>query len=641
MLILLLSLLTASAQDDSDITLDDVALLEVAAAELGAPVEVLEIHHVAWVDYPLTGVSGYAAKIYDSERDEDALLLVDFDLNPLPEGLADEEAALHDELYGVYDPELVDHLETLSFNEPVTVSVVLTDPGPGIDPLEGLLPEDPADLDADAVSAELYDFWANWNSSIVDAVTPRLEEWSEELVVSETTPVIYATLPAQMVRELGDWPEVSAVHWHQAQEPRLATVNAEIGSASMHAQGIDGHSSLYQWAVKLGVVEIGGYAPPPADHPFISAVATDTATQCPNRDGHAYGVLGVLISEHGTDHGVAPDAEVWAGGGCDGTIRSLLHGTERAIKWGARMVNHSWGEATETAGMRGDDRAMDRLAARHRVGQYVAAGNSADFVGSPAKGFNVTAVGAFDDHGTGYRGDNTMYTGSNFRDPTSAHGDRELPHVVAPGVDIQTTRADYMWLFSNGWMYYFVTGTSVASPAAMGVGALIATRNPLMAYRPETVKSILMTTALTNIEGARLLSELDGAGGVRSTWADSVVRKDDGGWRMSGSSCSNPYSPSETVSLASGERIRSALSWLSDPDYHRTRWRTEPSVDLDLLLVDPNGHVVARSASFDRGYEILEHTASDPGDYQLKVRQFRCDDTRSGFQLGFSWLRLP
>jgi len=82
-------------------------LLEVAAAEWWLDPERLEIQHVSWVDCPLIGVSGLAAKIYDRD--------------------ADDEAAMRGDLYGPFD----------------------------VDPKSWLIPEDPLnDFDFDAASAE-------------------------------------------------------------------------------------------------------------------------------------------------------------------------------------------------------------------------------------------------------------------------------------------------------------------------------------------------------------------------------------------------------------------------------------------------------------------------------------------------------
>jgi hypothetical protein len=157
-----------------------------------------------------------------------------------------------------------------------------------------------------------------------------------------------------------------------------------------------------------------------------------------------------------------------------------------------------------------------------------------------------------------------------------------------------------------------------------GTAALMMQRNPALQFWPEGIRAILMATGNRNLEGATRLSELDGAGGIRAHLADNVSHGVSGTWNGIGYNCSAaPTTVVGSMALGRAQAVRVALSFDTDPNY--VSYGTQPSADLDLVVRDPSGVVVATSASFDNTYEIVEFLTSVTGNYNIEVVKFRCD----------------
>ena len=134
------------------------------------------------------------------------------------------------------------------------------------------------------------------------------------------------------------------------------------------------------------------------------------------------------------------------------------------------MISQSFHRGTEPggAGLSSDDVYKDWLALHWPYPTIVQAAATsgrptpttstrrAEFVNH--KGYNTLSVGNHNDTA------GAMSADSVFRNPSSTHGDRELPEISANGTGVTRRRADEQ------------SGTSFAAPAAAGVAALLQRR---------------------------------------------------------------------------------------------------------------------------------------------------------------------
>ena len=80
----------------------------------------------------------------------------------------------------------------------------------------------------------------------------------------------------------------------------------------------------------------------------------------------------------------------------------------------------------------------------------------------------------------------------------------------------------------------------------------------------------------------------------------------------------------------------SVISWTTDPSFFD--YTNRPSADIDLQVVDPNGVVVASSASWDNASEIVEFDSWLGGTYTVRAVNYRCDKPTF---LGWAWDTSP
>lgn len=230
-------------------------------------------------------------------------------------------------------------------------------------------------------------------------------------------------------------------------------------------------SSPYSGAgIKVAVLDTGF----DATHPDFAHRSLTTRSFVPGEsahDGHGHGThcvgtaCGPADPSGGRRYGVAHQAEIFAGkvlgdegAGSDGGI---LAGIDWALGQGCAVVSMSLGADVPAvhppytvAGRRALDRGTLIVAA---------AGNNADraggnpgFVGAPANSPYVMAVGALDQ-----------------RLGTAAFSARTLPQtggqvdIAAPGVDVHSS-----WPMPE--RYRTISGTSMATPHAAGIAALLA-----------------------------------------------------------------------------------------------------------------------------------------------------------------------
>jgi len=619
-LALALTLSTSAFAQTSDIPLSIQDKARFLIAErTGAKLEEVELLSSATVAYPWQGLTTYQFK-RSSPRGETAGVALDpnaLEVDALK--LDEQEDAYYVQRYGRISSGLLADLAKLPADsevkvaiwarEPTTMGEGATRPDASKDPL-------PADVDS------LYQQQQSWRREVVAAATkPLLERFAAmgyQATADEASPVVEVTLTPDVIREVARWDDITEVDAARIAEQNLDVARATIESDLVQNAGITGSG------VRVGVIEVGGRAH--TNNPYMPLISQDTLGSCLH--WHGTSVVGVIASRHAVHKGIAPNASIYLGGDCWGSANGLTAASNRASNWGARVFNLSFG--SNAGSQPGSlDRYYDDLVQNRWRSVVVSAGNSgwSARVGSPARGYNVISVGSFKDQNTVLWSGDVMSSFTSGQDPVSTHGDREKPEVAGPGENITTLSGASPWLHT-------VSGTSFSAPAVTSVTAQLMQRRTALQVWPESVKAILMATAVHNVEGATRLSELEGAGSVVATQADDIARGVDGNWGGTSYSCASPtWITVASMPLWANRPARAVITWDTNTSY--VSYANRPSADLDLQVLAPNGTVVASSASWDNTYEIAEFTPSVAGNYSVRVRKWSCSLTPKW--LGWAW----
>jgi hypothetical protein len=531
------------------------------------------------------------------------------------EALMSEDRAKQRDALGALDALLARHLDGLADDQPVPVALWLAEPERPL----GERPQDGArSEDVDKLAQLQTERRAAQVAELTNPFVERLRRFDKEAVASTSSPLVWATLPAGLVRELARDERVDTIYGDLEEGGPETNLSREVVGANLApADTLDGTG------VQVGVVESGGLAD--TTNPFMAIERSDAGPSCGGTTAHATGVAGIIRARAGvsrvfgfpirnTLQGFAPASRLSVGSWCNtGDNRTRI---DSAADWGARVITNSYFTGT-TGAVTADDRHADGLV-HNRWRLFVkSAGNRGmgdGRVTAPGNGYNVLAVGNVDLGGTPARANDVMAPTSSFVDPTSTNGDREKPEVSAPGTNIQ--------MLSNGfpWPGQTDSGTSFAAPMVAGTAARLIQRKPFLGIWPEQLRAILMSSAMNNIEGATRLSDVDGAGMIA---VDTAVRILDANRHGGTHVDCNTFGSAQTVSstnLVANQRLRAAISWTADPSAvdHANR----PSADLDLQVRGPSGSFF--SASFDNTSEIVDFRAPVAGNYEIRVVNFRC-----------------
>ncbi|HEX2044363.1 MAG TPA: S8/S53 family peptidase, partial [Gaiellaceae bacterium] len=295
--------------------------------------------------------------------------------------------------------------------------------------------------------------------------------------VDEAAPVVFARLRARAVSELAKREEVAGIFLYDPEG--IEDLEDSIGIANsddVHALGPRGAG------VRVAVWEDG-----PDDTSDL--VIQDRYTSSPSTSDHSRHVHGIIRNdEAGEPHGHAPDCTLYSANSKD----------LAALRWavkdrGCTVVNQSFHRSSEpeSGSLSFDDVYKDWLALQWPYPTIVqAAGNywngdpddidppSSEFVNH--KGYNSLAVGNHDDSAS------SMSSSSVFRNPTSSHGDRELPEIAANGTGVEAVDLTK-------------SGTSMASPAVAGVTALLQSASSTLKSWPEGCRAVLLAGSTRNV----------------------------------------------------------------------------------------------------------------------------------------------
>ena len=616
---LLIGALLPIVTTGAEASLEQRALSLVSQQE-GIPIGELTIADLVKKHYRMTGETFYLAKVLSISSGEVYGINLDESGNLFDAGVArDLEAVEQDTIQGRIHPDLYARLQEMDASATTVVAIWMKTPNfetPSRPTVSVGFGNDQI-MDQD-VSNELHTTAIDQLVDQMDAVQqPILDALSAEGVdteyISPTTPLIYVELPVSGIYDMAARDDVDMIYGPNDNHDYMDIAKVTQGASVIDdLWGIDGSG------VSVAILEDSRIE---FDNPNLNAGVTRVPTDS-NVDNHATSTAGMVASQNSTHQGIAQGSSLLSANATDYGDANLAAAMDWARTQGADVINNSWGSDNET-GLNEHARHLDYI---WRYGcniVTVSAGNDgpSGVVGNPGRAYNVITVGAYDDQGTVTWADDVMASYSSFIDPGTG---AEKPEVVASGSSITSTTASSPWVGNVG------SGTSYSAPMVAGLGAMMVQANPNLGCWPESVKAIIMATALHNIESDTRLSDQDGAGGVDMRRAIRLSRSGpwDGEYLYE-----DDFPIVKNIYLRKGENVRAVLTWDSNP---ASDYSTDPlEADLDLYVHDPDGVFVTGSASGSNPFEIVEFTPVKAGMYQFTIGAYSYTGS-SGEYVGFA-----
>jgi serine protease AprX len=334
-------------------------------------------------------------------------------------------------------------------------------------------------------------------------------------------------------------------------------------------------------------------------------------------NGHGTHVAGITAGSgdansnfRGVAYGAALVGIKVLDGNGSGSMSTVTAGVDWAIQnkstYNIKVINLSLGTSGSSDGTDSTSTAVNNAAANGIV-PLVAAGNAgpARFtIGSPGAADKAITVGAMAD--VGELGFNI--TGFSSRGPTK--DGRIKPDVAAPGFKIMAADANT----STG--YVALNGTSMATPFAAGVAALMLQANGSLS--PANIKSKMMSTAQ---DWGPTGKDIDyGSGRLQAYEAI----KSAGGF--SGTGPTVPHHGSASASLSGTGDVDNYSLNVGSTAYPiaitmvMTNW-SSGSPDFDLYIYNPSGSLVGKSEGTSR-QELVTFNPSVTGTYKITVKSF-------------------
>ena len=447
-------------------------------------------------------------------------------------------------------------------------------------------------------------------------------------------PVVYAELTRGEIEELTKDREVVGAFLYERQGIEdLSDSIAIANSDDVHSLGVKGSG------VKVAVWED---SPDVTTNLSIAARFLSSGFATSQHARHTHGIVKNI--EASKPHGHAPSCSLHSANSKD---LDALHWA--AVDRGCTVISQSFHRSSEpgSATMSYDDIYKDWLALHWPYPMICqAAGNfwagDPDGINPPSseyvnhKGYNGLTVGNHDDTASAMSGD------SVFRNPSSPHGDRELPEIAANGTAVTTVGLT-------------MSGTSMASPAAAGCAALIQNVDSTLKSWPEGCRAILLAGAKRNVANNNWWQDVvanldasDGTGAVDALEATNIAKQrrsrnasgtakgwDVGTLRSSDIGSNQRTNFSYFVTLGRGflspRKVKVALAWDSKISTlnifgMELLLGSTLAVDLDLQIFDSHGVQVGYSGSWDNSYEIAEFVGTPGETYTIKIRRWSGTD---------------
>lgn len=449
-------------------------------------------------------------------------------------------------------------------------------------------------------------------------------------------PVAYAELNKAQILEIAKRPEVLAIFLHETDgiddlDDSIAIANSD----DVHALGYEGSG------VRVAVWENG---PDKTDDLTIAGFYDSSQSKTSAHARLTHGI--VKNKEKNKPNGHAPSC----------TLYSANDKSLSALRWAVedencRVISQSFHRSSEpgSSSLSFDDIYKDWLVLHWPFPTILqAAGNfwttDPDNIDPPSdefvnhKGYNSLAVGNHNDNA------DAMSGSSVFRNPTTLHGDRELPEICANGTAVTACKITK-------------SGTSMAAPAAASCVALLQSVNSTLKFWPEGCRAIILAGAKRNVRGNTWWQDAlanwdarDGSGAIdayesllitqsrRARNASATRRGWDVGTLRSSDFGDDKISTfSYKVEVPEGwfwfgpRHVKVALAWNSKVTTLNFLGIEIPltsnlAVDLDLLIYDSNGNVVSWSSSWDNSYEIAEFEGTPGQIYTIRIRRWSGTD---------------
>jgi hypothetical protein len=465
-------------------------------------------------------------------------------------------------------------------------------------------------------------------AAATESMATRVKEMEgTRVVVDPLAPVVFARLSQRAIRELAEDPGVARVFLYDPRGVDDLEDSIEIHQSDLvHNLGATGNG------VRAAVWERG-----PASTANLNI--TDRYDSTPSTSDHSTLVHAIIANtERNAPNGHAPDVDLYSANSYD------LAALRWAVGEGCTVINQSFHRDDEQTDdeLSFDDIYKDWLILRSPYPTIIqAAGNGDDDEFVNHKGFNSIAVANHNDTATALSGT------SVFTNPSSAHGDRELPELAANGT----------WVTAAGETD---AGTSFASPAVVGIAALLQDEAAVLRSWPEGCRALLLAGSKRNVTDSTWWQDVsagvdasDGSGSANALESFRITQsrsRRDGtaarrGWDIGvlgdGDFGRDRLSTfSYRVRVPSGPRlwvpthVKVALAWNSTVSTISIFGFELPissrlTLDFDLHVFDDSGAQVAASASWDNSYEIAEFDGVPGREYTIRIRRW------SG--TGWSW----
>jgi hypothetical protein len=242
--------------------------------------------------------------------------------------------------------------------------------------------------------------------------------------------------------------------------------------------------------------------------------------------------------------------------------------------------------------------------------------------------------------------DDTQAGFSSWRNPTSLHGDFELPNVVAPGVNVDAAGQINL------------SGTSFSAPITTGA-VMLAARADMgtFSFWPEMLRAVAIATAVHNVDGAALTrlptaDIRDGAGLVNSFYATYLGQPSN--YRAPGSAAASMGRHRKTlffsndfdalgngfdvyrIQAASTGRMRVAIAFDSTGSCGSSGCTDVLDADLDLHVRNSAGQLVCTSVTFDSSWEVCDFPVTAGQTFTARLKKFATNAPSTYF--GIAWL---